>query len=206
MLKNYQGKTSGGFNIAYLQFLCQSHVTSNIYKDFNVAYHRYSNMYIQHQHNDGNCKRLERGAFRARVELLDEIFLLFLQWMCSCVRLPASCVVYARAPPATESAAVPDGVCFEVVPGIISQRGCKSQPLATFGEKGVPLVCTRSTVRRQSRRSTRWPREPRKQSRAARRRISPIQSQHYPGSNVTISGVNCTFGSPLGYRSAFTNT
>lgn len=149
-----------------------------------------------------NCKRLERGAFRARVELLDEIFPLFPQWMSSCVRLPASCVVYAHAPPATESAAVPDGVCFEVVPGIISQRGCKSQPLATFGEKGVPLVCTRSTVRRQSRRSTRWPREPRKQSRAARRRISPIQSQHYPGSNVTISGVNCTFGSPLGYRSA----
>lgn len=90
--ENYQGKTSGGFNIAYLQFLCQSHVTSNICKDINEAYHRDSSMYTQHQHSDENCKRSERGAFRARVGIVGvEIFLSFPQWMCSCVRL--ACIV-----------------------------------------------------------------------------------------------------------------
>lgn len=37
---------------------------------------------------------------------------------------------------ATETAAVPIGLCFAVVPGIISQRGCKSQPLASLVRKG----------------------------------------------------------------------
>lgn len=112
------------------------------------------------------------------------------------------CVLFTHTPPATESAAVPDGVCFEVVPGIISQRGCKSQPLATLVRKGSFGMHQINSETPESQKHT-LAQEPRKQSRAARRSISPIQSQHYPGSNVTISGVNCTFGSPLGYRSAF---
>lgn len=71
------GNTSGGFNIGYLQLACQSHVTSNICKDINVAHHCYSNIYIQHK--EKNCKSLVHGAFRARMELLAKLFVSYMQ-------------------------------------------------------------------------------------------------------------------------------
>lgn len=71
--------------------------------------------------------------------------------------------LFTRSPPATETAAVPDGVCFEVVPGIISQRGCKSQPLASLVRKGFFGMHQINSETPESQNHT-LTREPRKQS------------------------------------------
>lgn len=68
-----------------------------------------------------------------------------------CVYVRAHALTYTLS--ATETAAVPDGVCFEVVPGIRSQGGANPGRSLAWWER-VPLVCTRSTVRRQRPRTT----------------------------------------------------
>lgn len=44
-----------------------------------MAHRSYSNIYIQQQHKEENCKGLEHGAFRARMELLGKLFLSYTQ-------------------------------------------------------------------------------------------------------------------------------
>lgn len=63
-----------------------------------------------------------------------------------------------------QTAALPGGVCFEVVPGITSQRGCKSQPLASLVRKGSFGMHQINSETPESRNHT-LTREPRKQSR-----------------------------------------
>lgn len=72
-------------------------------------------------------------------------------------------VLFTRSLSATETAAVPVGVCFEVVPGITSQRGCKSQPLASLVRKGSFGMHQINSETPESQNHT-LTREPRKQS------------------------------------------
>lgn len=64
-----------------------------------------------------------------------------------------SCVHCTRRLQLKTAASFPDGVCFEVVPGIRSQGGANPGRSLPWWER-VPLVCTRSAVRRHRSRTT----------------------------------------------------
>lgn len=179
------GNTSSGFNIGYLQLACQSHVTSNICKDINVAHHRYSNIYIHQQHKEENCKSLEHGAFRARMELLVKIFLAYTQHIPTLdVQLcqVAFCVVYTLC---NWNGSSSHWSLFCSCSGDYISEGVQIPAACFLGEKGFLWYAPDQQWDARVAEPHADPRAE-KTELAGRRRISPIQSKHYPGSNVTI--------------------
>lgn len=152
-----------------------------------------------------NCKSFEHGAFRACRELLHLNVLVrratYFHSGCAAVSGCLRCVVYALAFCNWNSSS--SGWClFWGCSGDYISEGVQIPAARFLGEKGFLWYAPDQQWDGRVAEPHADPRAE-KTELAARRRISPIQSKHYPGSNVTISGANCTFGSPLGYRSAF---